>query len=254
MSLGIVPSLLVAGWCVLRHLPGRAAAEPRDSAGNWAATVKLAGLQYLRPGVVLYEGLELADCETGQTLFSCRLLEVDWLPQGGRKGDCRPMLSMIASQPQVEAMAIDRIWHWLRRSLESGPGWPGVDVRLSAAEATLLDAERSQTLSNIDGLLESLPSGTHAQIHFRLVGADTPEPARIRVVRNRLTSPPTNGFELYTGDGELPCSVLAMGLGQLKPLGPRCRFRGYIWANETPDGWQGEVTGRLLRLRPWPAG
>ena len=39
-----------------------------------------------------------------------------------------------------------------------------------------------------------------------------------------------------------------MGLSELKPLGPRCRFRGYIWANETPDGWNGEVTGQLVEL------
>ena len=86
------------------------------------------------------------------------------------------------------------------------------------------------------------------RLDFRLAGADTPEPARIRVVRNRQVSPPASGFELYTGGGELPCNVLAMGLDELKPLGPRCRFRGYIWANETPDGWQGEVTGQLVEL------
>jgi hypothetical protein len=68
------------------------------------------------------------------------------------------------------------------------------------------------------------------------------------VVRNRQVSPPASGFELHTGGGELPCSVLAMGLSELKPLGGRCRFRGIIWANETADGWQGEVTGQLVDL------
>ena len=109
-------------------------------------------------------------------------------------------------------------------------------------------ADNSQTLTEVQGAIEDLPGGTQAQLHFRLAGADTPEPARIRVVRNRQVSPPASGFELYTGGGELPCNVLAMGLDELKPLGPRCRFRGYIWANETPDGWQGEVTGQLAEL------
>ena len=122
------------------------------------------------------------------------------------------------------------------------------DLRLSAAELTLRAADNSQTLTDVAGVLEDLPGGTHARLDFRLAGVNTPEPARIRLVRNRQLSPPASGFELYTGGGELPCNVLAMGLRELKPLGRRCRFRGYIWANETSDGWQGEVTGQLVEL------
>jgi len=96
--------------------------------------------------------------------------------------------------------------------------------------------------------METLPGGTRAEINFRLAGVATPEPIRIRVVRDRQASPPTSGFELDTGGGELSCNVLAMGLSELKPLGPRCRFRGRIWANETPEGWTGEVTGQLVEL------
>ena len=47
----------------------------------------------------------------------------------------------------------------------------------------------------------------------------TPEPAHIRVVRNRQVSPPASGFELDTGGGELPCSVLAMGLERTEAAG-----------------------------------
>jgi len=132
--------------------------------------------------------------------------------------------------------------------MESSPGQLDADIQLSAAELTLCAAEGSQTLTDVEGLMATLPGGTHAELHFRLVGANTPEPACIRLVRNRHVSPPEGGFELYTGGGELPCNVLAMGLAELKPLGPRCRFRGYIWANETPDGWDGEVTGQLVGL------
>ena len=39
-----------------------------------------------------------------------------------------------------------------------------------------------------------------------------------------------------------------MGLGELRSLGPRCRFRGYVWADETADGWEGELTGQLVEL------
>ncbi len=132
--------------------------------------------------------------------------------------------------------------------MEGFPGKLDADLELSAAELTLCAAEGSQTLTGVKGLMEALSGGVHAQMQFRLVGADMREPAQIRLVRNRQVSPPASGFELNTGDGELPCGVLAMGLGPWKPLGPRCRFHGYIWANETTDGWEGELTGQLAEL------
>ncbi len=248
LLLGLLPTLLVGGWCASRHLPGRARAEAENLAAQLGLDVKLEALSYLRPGTVLYEGVELADPETGQALFRCRLLEVAWQEQTDEQGQRRPTLSIVASQPQVETAALRPTWRWLQNLLASQLGRLKTDVQFSAAEVTLHAADGSQTLSDVEGLVEGLPGGTHAQLNFRLVGADTPEPARIRLVRNRQVSPPMSGLELYTGGGELPCNVLAMGLAELRPLGPRCRFRGYIWANETADGWDGEVTGQLVEL------
>jgi hypothetical protein len=41
---------------------------------------------------------------------------------------------------------------------------------------------------------------------------------------------------------------MAVGLPELQRLGPACRFSGYGWANQGPDGWDGELTGQLLDL------
>ena len=136
--------------------------------------VKLDAVSYLRPGAVLYEGVELSDPETGQTLFRCRLLEVAWGEQTDEQGQRRPTLSMTASQPQVEAAALQRTWRWLQDLLASQLGRLQTDVQLSAAEVTLHAADGSQTLTDVEGLVEGLPGGTHAQVHFRLVGAIRP--------------------------------------------------------------------------------
>ena len=155
---------------------------------------------------------------------------------------------MIASQPEVETAAIGRVWQWLQRLLENSPGRPPANVQISADAVTLRADGGSQTMTEVAALLETLPGRSSAQIDFRLVGAETPEPACIRVVRSREVSPPASRFELSTGDGELPCSVLALAIDELKPLGPRCRFHGQVWASETPDGWEGEVAGQLAEL------
>ena len=141
-----------------------------------------------------------------------------------------------------------KTWQWLQGVLREKLGQLETDVRFSAAALTLHEPEASQTLTSVEGRLDNPNGQTNLLLRFRLVGADTPEPARLEIVRNRQLSPPATGIELYTGDGELPCRLLAMGLGDLRSLGPRCRFRGYLWADETPDGWEGELTGQLVEL------
>ncbi len=106
-------------------------------------------------------------------------------------------------------------------------------------------------MTGVEGSFGNPPGGVQAVVSFRIPGIDMPEPVKIRAVRNRQTIPPTSGFELSTGDGELPCDLLAAGLPELGGLGLRCRFRGYIWANQDSgpqagENWSGEVTGQLL--------
>lgn len=244
----VLPTLLVAGWCVGRHLPGHARAEAEQLGRQLGMTVKLAGVKYARPGVVMYEGLELADRETDQTVLRCRLVEIARESADEKEKRPRTVLTITAAQPEIEAASLPRVWQCLQRIMEGLCGGLDADLRLAAAEVTLQAHDGSQTMTNVEGAIETLPGGIRSEVHFRLAGVDTPEPIGIRLVRNRQISPPASGFELYTGGGELPCNVLAMGLEELKPLGPRCCFRGYIWANETIDGWEGEVTGQMVNL------
>jgi hypothetical protein len=248
LAFGVLPTLAVIGWCIERHLPGQATAEAERLAALLDLDVKLEGVRRPRPGAVLYEGLTLCDPETSRPLLQCRLLEASVAWRKDHQGRLKRSLELIASQPRIEADQLPTAWSWLRTLLGGRFGRLPGETRLAAAELTLQTAEDAQTLTDIDGLVETLADGTNLEIQFRLVGAEAPERARIRIVRNRQVSPPAGGFELYTGGGELPCSLLAMGLTELRPLGPRCRFRGYIWANQTADGWEGEVTGSLAEL------
>ena len=244
LALAVLPTALVAAWCVSRYLPGHLQAEAEQLGRQLGVEVRLQGLKHPRPGVVLYEGLEMADPETGQVLLRCRLLEVASQPaDSGRHR--RPTLTLTAAQPEIEAAAIHRLWELLERTIELHHGRLENDLQLAAAELTLKAGADSQSLTDLEGCLTTVSAGTDAEVHFRLAGSDTPEPVRLRVVRNRQLSPPASGFELYTGGGDLPCRMLAMGLKELKPLGTQCRFNGSLWANETPNGWEGEITGQM---------
>ncbi len=211
LALGIVPTALVAGWSLARHLPGHAGAEARRLTRVLGLQVRLEAVEHLRPGAVLYKGLELADRETGQAVLRCRLVEAAWKKQTDAQGESHDVLVLLASQPTLEADALPRLGEWLQSRLKHRSARPDVDVRISAGQLTLRSAENSQTLTELHGGIETRPGGSQARLAFRLAGVDTPEPIRVRLGRNRQSDPPTSGFELDTGGGAGPVGVLAMG-------------------------------------------
>ncbi len=244
--LGVLPTVLVAAWCVGRHLPGQAEAEAQSLSWRLSLIVRLHDVKHLRPGTVLYEGVELADPESGQVLLRSPQLKVTSAPWSQRHGN-RPRLAMVAWQPEIDAAGLDRLWQALQRLLEGNPGRLEADWQFAAANVTLR-AAAAQTFTEVAGSLDTLPGGVAAQVQFRLAGSNAAEPLRIRAVRDRQAAPPATELDLDTAGGELPCGVLAMALGECKAIGTRCRFRGSLWAKETAEGWEGEVAGQLSDL------
>ena len=60
-------------------------------------------------------------------------------------------------------------------------------------------------------------------------------------MRNRQVSPPATACELDTGGNPLPCSLLALGLGEWKSAGPHSCFNGRLCAAQTPQGYGSRV-------------
>jgi len=252
-ALCVVPTVAVACWCLARHAPGHVAAEARRLGRQLGVKVSLGGVEHIRPGAVLYRSVELSDPETGRSFLRCRVLEAGWKKAANRQAHRADVLVLIASQPEIETDALDDLGRVLRKILRRRTGGPEFDVRLSAGEVTLHRGENSQTLTELYGGIETMASGTDAQIAFRLPGVRMAEPVRIRITRNRQTVPPGSALELDTGGGAVPCGVLGLVLSELSTLGPGCRFRGYLWANQTPgsraaEDWDGELTGQLLEV------
>jgi len=246
VGLCVVPTAIIAVWCISRQLPGHTRAEAARLQSQLGLCVTLDKFSNLRPGVVLYRGIELADPESGRTVARCRVLEVAWEQTTDEQGRPKAVLMLTASQPEIEGAGFEQIRRLLDRLLRGNTTASDVDVRFSAGELTFSAGANSQTLTEVEGGVESSPGGTQAEISFRLAGVEMPEVARIRVARNRQTWPPQTGFELYTGGAEIPCGTLAIGMPLLEPLGPGSRFRGYVWASQTAGGWEGQLTGQLI--------
>ena len=146
----------------------------------------------------------------------------------------KPTLVMQASQPEIEAAGLRQLGSVLQRAMQGQTGRPAVDLRVSAKELTLRAGPGSQTFTGVEGSFDNPPGGVQAIVSFRIPGIDMPEPVKIRAVRNRQTSPPSSGFELSTGDGCLPCDLLAAGLPELGGLVAMPVSRLYQGQSRTP--------------------
>jgi hypothetical protein len=244
----VVPTAVIAVWGMVWRHPTHLQAASERLGRELGLQVAMDGVKHLRPGVIAYEGLRLSDPETGQSILRCHTLEATWTKMIDSQGDQRPAIALTASQVEVETAGWNRLYQILQRRLQADGGRPETEIRLAADNLTLCDGDTSSTLVNLEGGVGALPGGIQAQAVFHLAGSKSSTPIRMRIVRNRQLTPPANGFELHTGDNELPCQVLAIGLTELKTLGSACRFSGYAWANPSSTGWEGELTGQLFDI------
>ena len=244
LGLCVLPTLVVTGWSIARHLPWHKQAEEERLGQELGLAVSIESMEHALPGVMRYRGLKLTDPETGQELFRCSELAATWTSMTDSHGQTRPAIVLAAAQAESATSAWQRLDEVLRRRLECQGGRPEIEIRLTADSWTLHD-DQSQVLQAVEGGVGLMPNGIQAQLAFQLPGANSPQPVRIRIVRNRQVSPPANGFEMDTGPCPVPCRLLAACLNDVTALGPNCRFAGHVSTYSTPGGWSGELSGQL---------
>jgi hypothetical protein len=119
---------------------------------------------------------------------------------------------------------------------------------MTAPEVTLRHGETPWSLTDLEGKIERLAGGSRADFAFRLAGVETLKPVQLRIERSHRIEPPATGGGLYTGEGALPCSLIALGFPELAALGPESQFHGYLWISQSPEGWGGEVAGQFTQV------
>jgi hypothetical protein len=157
------------------------------------------------------------------------------------------LLTLTASQPEVDGLQIGRLWEAVELQLRQSPVVQPT-VRFVAHEATLHLLAGTQTIVDLAGELAAKPSGEAgrtATVSFRIAGADSPEPIRLSYTRTLQQDRARRRYQLTTGSAEIPCSLLVIPLAIKNRLGERARFCGSISAIETADGWSGEIAGEF---------
>ena len=220
LALGVLPAAGVLAWSGWRG----GAWHQRVCAAELSRTVGLQvscnAVSYPRPGIVLYQGVELSDPETAAPLARMRFLET---------GGASTASAWVASQPEFDAAQLRGFWQLIDRRLREASD-TATTTRLSAAEATLHWPAGSQTLTDVHGQL-SMPGTAGgprtATISFRIAGIDMTDPIQVTVTRERDGADGSGAagsrlkttIELHTSGAALPCAMLAVPLGVENRLG-----------------------------------
>ena len=240
MLLCVAPTLATMILAVVRHTPAlvaaRKSAYETDLSQRLGLAVAFDRLTFPRLGATLLEGVQLSDPETGARIARVRLVEIAETDGG---------VVILASQPELQGGQLELVWRVLHERILRAPSDTRLPAELIAREATVHGQRYSQTVRDLRCLVQPGPTGQRVSCDFRLVGAETGEPVRFRVFRNRQASPPSTRWELHTGATPLPCAALASYVKAFGCLGEQCRFEGSAWATQAGDGWNGDVSGRF---------
>ncbi|MDZ7618650.1 MAG: hypothetical protein U1E05_16730 [Patescibacteria group bacterium] len=245
VALCIAPTLLILLWGLNRQMPWHTAAEVRRLAAVLGLQVQADRVSNTKPGQWHYDGLSVSDPETGRQLFRCEQLEVS---HAGGEGSSPATLVLHARKPVTDALGVATLFQLLSRAMQGQMSLAPVDLQWTADSLVFDDAEEAILLQSLAGGTQLHPDGVQAQLRFQLAEGAGAEPSHIEIHRNRLVSPAGLELKLYTGAAPLPSRLLAVGLPAFAPLGPDCRFRGYLRADQTPNGWVGELTGHFSEV------
>lgn len=241
------PTGILSAWGLWRRLPGRIEGEEHRLSLLLGQPVRLRSMRHLSPSAMLYEGLEILDPESGAALVRCDRLRMAWESDfrdtGGNLVGAR--LRLAAGQLVIDGKSVGDLWPMTERLLQRRISGSPPRIDLAAESVSLAGAEAVFPLKQVRSRVTLGAETSQLEIGLRMEGCETPKPVYLRIVRNRQLSPPVDGFDVFTGEGPLPCSLFATALPVFRGLGAAARFQGYLVANRTPEGWEGEVLGQV---------
>ena len=229
----IAPILALIAWAVSLHLAGHARSHEAELSRRLGMRVTFDDISYPRPGATRYRGLSFSNAETAELL-----LHVDSLD--AHVADGALVLSAVGAEIEVGRLA--SVWEVIAQGLRTPAEQ---QVRLLAERVVLRDDTTTRVFTDVEGDWDPSETGMQASLRFGVKGVSMQSPARVRVIRNRQTVPPSTRFELDTSGAPLPCALVVSLFPQLARFGPDSRFRGYLWATEQAAGWDAEWAGEL---------
>ncbi len=238
IALGVLPTSAVLAYSAIIHTAAHKETVRTQLADALGLDVRVETVSNPRPETTLLTGFELLDPDSGELLLSARVVEVSRAANG---------VSIIASQPEVYAAGLNRLWPLLTKQWFAATNAPETNFRITAAELTLRWQQKALTVADFELNGTSSESARSMTAICRSAAGD-PSITRLRWQRTGTVNDASTALEIDADATPLPCSLLAAILHKDNGLGTNCNFRGKLWGSQTAGGSQLEAAGQFDEL------
>jgi hypothetical protein len=228
----VVPTIGVLAYAAWLSLPSQLTHYEQQLAQQLRMSVRIGGLDRLQPGRAILRDIELAERSSHRWLARTPSLET------GRNGDT---IVLIASHLDLNGDG----WPHLIELLKDYAAGSGGTVALSASRVNWHCGPEMVQIEQLMARLQQGDSGPVCELRFRLKDRLGTEPVRLLIARVYDGQRQMIGYEVDTGDLQLPCCLALPALPWLAQLGPRAQFSGHAIVYHGDEGWQGELRGRM---------
>jgi hypothetical protein len=240
VALCVVPTCSVLAWSVAVRLPAYTRAHERAIAARLGLVAHLGKASTPRPGVTLYDSLELSDPDTRQPLARLGFVEVD--------ASGRVLAVRLASPGVVNGTRLDAFWQVAQAALRSVE--KSESVLFEAQNLTVHLSAGDQTLTDVTAGIDSAGEQVRLTGSFRLAASRSKasEPATFALARHREAKSAGCVLQFSTGTAPLPCSLAGSIWPNVNRLGGASEFQGSIVAAIDDNTWKARLDGRLSRV------
>ena len=232
-TLCLLPTLLVGGAAVFVNTPAYQAAKTARWQSQLSARlgleVKVARVVRNGDKQFVVHGIELLDPESHICLARARSATVAMTETG-------PVVAL--GQPELDFQRLPRLVEVLHEHLLLRTTATDAALQLSSPTLVLSKDAGSESVLDVKFVLEAGHDATEAFVEFRPTDAQEGDRVRLRVVRNRQLQPPATGWELHTGNSDLPCTLARAWLPQLDQFGDDLHLSG-VGLVRAIDRWLG---------------
>ncbi len=244
----IVPTAGLLVWGLWRITPWHLQQQAAELERLLGLVVRLEKVAYPQPNVAIYEGVELADPDTGQSILRADQVQIRWTPAAATTRAFVGQVKLSFQGMEIYTDSLARLVELVRRALAQPAHWPRYEVQIEADQLRLRTGQQIRTASELTGFLQPLEVGTHGRLVFRWPGTQTSQPIQIRFGRDHRPKPPVSGLELALGDSAIPCSLLVGLWPGLERLGPLASIRGTLWICQHQGQVEYRFQGQLFQV------
>jgi len=232
----VLPTVAVTAAIVTTRLPSHQVARLEEASSALGMNVTGEHVWYPRPGMTVYDQIQLRHTQSGFPLGTARSVEVTQDSKG---------IIIVLEQAEIETEHLQDLLQTLESRLLAKQLKLSGSINLLARELTLQDGDDARTLTDVIATAIQDKDSSQATLAFRLAGVEMEKPAQLRFSREMSDDEVRKQFELHTGGAKFPCRVLQSYLPSLQQLGSNATFQGAMSLVQQGGHWSGSLAGRF---------